>query len=120
MTPLATAPSPPAGCPLPGSLKHILLDCPDLTPARLRVLALWSEYLEDKPVITKLVNSYTLGCDQELQVQFLLDCSVLPTVISETRLHGKYVLDSLFYMTRTLCFSVHKARLKLLGKWNFI
>ena len=28
------------------------------------------------------------------------------------------VHDSLLYLTRTFCFSIHKARLKILGKWN--
>ena len=54
----------------------------------------------------------------KVNIQVLLDCSVLPDVICASQLHGQGVLDSLFYLTRTLCFAVHKARFKLLGKWN--
>ena len=103
----------------PGTLQHILLECHDLSPARLRVISLWAEYLLDNPSLFPIIRKYTLESEPSQQLQFLLDCSVLPDVISETQKHGQSVLDSLFYLTRTLCFSLHKARLKLLGKWNF-
>ena len=104
--------------PTPGSLSHILIDCPDLSPSRMRVFSLWAKYLQDKPTLLPLVRKYLSESDPTLYIQFLLDCSVLPDVIRETQLHGQSVLDSLFYLTRTLCFSIHKARFKLLGKWN--
>ena len=104
--------------PTPGTLSHILLECQDLSLARKRVFALWSDYLNDKPHLFPIVRSYTLESDPPLYLQFLLDCSVLPDVICLKQSYGRSVHDSLFYLTRTLCFSLHKARLKLLGKWN--
>ena len=115
--------------PVVGSLPHILIDCPDLQPARERVFSLWADYLEDKPDLIPIVRKYStetgrhpiiplLPCGRPQYIQFLLDCSVLPDVICARQLHGQGVLDSLFYLTRTLCFAVHKARFKLLGKWN--
>ena len=32
---------------------------------------------------------------------------------------GPKILDDLFYLTRTWCFSVHRYRMKMLGRWNF-
>ena len=102
----------------PGTLSHILTECPDLSPARSRVYSLWANHLKDKQTLFPIVWKYTTQSDTPLFLQFLLDCSVLPDIISETQRNGQSVHDSLFYMTRTLCFSIHKARLKLLGKWN--
>ena len=71
--------------PVQGSLSHILIDCPDLSPARERVFALWSEYLQDKPSLLSIVTKYTtesghhqvvplVPCGRPLYIQFLLDC----------------------------------------------
>ena len=102
--------------PIFGTLPHILRDCEDLQPARLRVFSLWSDFLQDKPLLLPIVQKYKE--DASKFVQFVVDCTVLPEVISLKQLQGKWVHDSLLYLTRTFCFSVHKARLKLLGKWN--
>ena len=106
--------------PTPGSLEHILVECEDLQPARTRAFHLWSKYLKNNPTYIPIVLKYTTGSEKHNFVQFLLDCTVLSEVISHRQLHGNGVHDSLLYLTRTFCFSVHKARLKLLGKWNII
>ena len=104
--------------PTPGTLTHILIECPDLTPARQRVFSLWTDFLNDKPDIFPVIRKYTLDCEPSLAAQFLIDCTILPDVISLRQLKGDWVHDSLLYLTRTLCFSVHKLRLKLLEKWR--
>ena len=104
--------------PTPGTLVHILTECPDLQPARQRVCDLWAEYLADKPHLLSIATKYITEGSQTSQVQFLLDCSVMPEVISLCQDKVEGVLDSLLYLTRTFCFSIHKSRLKLLGKWN--
>ena len=104
--------------PTPGTLSHILTECPDLAPARQGIFSLWTDYLKDKPLLLPIIVKYTVDCQPSPNLQFLLDCTVLPDVISLSQLHGSLVHDSLLYLTRTFCFSVHKARLKLLGKWN--
>jgi hypothetical protein len=104
--------------PTPGSLIHILTQCQDLRPARQRVFSLWADFIQDKPFLFNVIKKYTVDASPLLQVQFLLDCTVLPDVITLRQKQGKCVYDSLLYLTRTYCFSVHKTRLKLLGKWN--
>ena len=103
----------------PGTLRHLLLECPGTSAARTRVVALWSIYLSDKPDVFKLVNYYSITCaNQELFLQFLLDCSSLPLVISAVQKSGVDVINHLFYLTRTWCFSIHKSRMKDLGIWK--
>ena len=102
--------------PIYGTLQHMLRDCEDLQPARQRVFSLWADYLRDRPLLLPLVQKYCQDADNF--VQFLIDCTVLPDVIALRQLHGNWVHDSLLYLTRTFCFSVHKARLKILRKWN--
>ena len=104
--------------PTPGTLPHILTQCEDLQPARQRIFSLWAIHMANKPFLLPVVKKYTLDSNTNMFVQFLLNCTVLPEVISLRQLHGDCVHDSLLYLTRTFCFSVHKTRLKLLGKWN--
>ena len=100
--------------PSPGTLTHILLECVDLAPARQRTFSLWAAYLRDKPLLLPIIKHYTMESDSNKFLQFILDCTVLPDVITLRQQEGKWVHDSLLYLTRTLCFSVHKSGEKLL------
>ena len=104
--------------PTPGTLPHILTECKDLEPTRERALSLWAAAAPNNPTIQPILNKYSIYTDTELFVQFLLDCTVLPEVIELRQMEGKKGQDLLLYLTRSFCFSVHKCRLKLLGKWN--
>ena len=95
-------------------LPHILLHCPSLQEARDRVMHLWQDHLLAKQEILHICRTYLAASDNE-KVQFLLDPSVLPEIIALTQDHGYEVLKTVFYITRTYCFSIHKSRLKLLG-----
>ena len=105
--------------PTPGTLPHILTECEDLAPARQRMVSLWADFIKDKPILLPVIRKYTIDCHISQHLQFLLDCTVLPEVISLAQQHGNWVHDSLLYLTRTYCYAVHKLRLKLLGKWKF-
>ena len=50
--------------------------------------------------------------------QFLLDCSVLEPVIDAKELYGDEVITHLFNITRTWVYTLHKERMKRLGRWN--
>ena len=104
--------------PTPGTLLHILTECDDLSPSRQRVFTMWHEYLRDKPHLFPVIKKYTVESNPDQLLQFILDCTVLPEVIALRQSLGSGVYDSLLYLTRTLCFSIHKSRNKLLGKWN--
>ena len=95
-------------------LPHILLVCPSLQEARDRVKSLWIDHLKDMPDIGNIVTKHMSNNDHHA-VQLIVDPSVIPEVIRLTQEQGDIVLNTLFYLTRTFCYSVHVSRLKLLG-----
>ena len=97
-----------------GSLEHMLLDCEGLSDSRAGVLSLWRDKLADQPNILSVVMKYTVS-EPTNTMQFLLDCSVLPSVIQLSQSDGSDALNLIFYLTRTFCASLHKAKFKLLG-----
>ena len=94
------------------------LECLDLQPAKQRVLSLWADHMQEKSNLMPIIMKYSNNHDSSLFIQFLLDCTVLADVRELKKQLGDWVYDSLLYLTRTFCFSIHKSRLKLLGKWN--
>ena len=106
-------------CPenVPGDLDHILTQCVSLREVR----KLMTEKLEQnifsdtaKSLIINGINSP----NRKVSVQFLLDCSVTPDVISATQNCGPALLEELFRFTRSWCYTVHRTKLKLQGRWH--
>ena len=78
-----------------------------------------TDYIADKPVLKPIVETYLLHSDdQMLCMQFIIDCSVLPLVISSYQSHGGIIHQHLFKITRTWCRSLHISRMKKLGRFN--
>ena len=98
------------------SLEHILVQCKAYTESKTRLYSLWLS--TRNKVVFKLVLE-ALSSETEYLVQFLVDCSVLPSVVKATQENGHVILKELFYLTRSWCFSIHKQRMKILGRWNF-
>ena len=59
------------------------------------MIALWADFLKDKPTLLPVIRKYTIECTMSQHIQFLLDCTVLPEVISLVQQHGSNVHDSL-------------------------
>ena len=97
------------------TVSHMLITCPAFLETRKRLCVLWLS--SPDPHVLLLVIEALTGSPNNL-LQFLLDCSVLPSVILATQRHGFSILQKLFYLTRTWCFSIHRKRLKILGRWN--
>ena len=98
------------------SVHHILITCCAYHQVRDRHLSIWHNHPD--PIIRKLLLD--AAHNPQTLLQFLLDCSVLPNVILAAQEHGSVVFTSLFKLTRTYCYAVHRERLKLLGRWNQI
>ena len=97
---------------------HILAHCVALQPTRQKLYSYTSNYcMNVSPVTKNIVEQF---CTQSSQTfcQFLLDCSVLPVVIRAVQEEGNEVLCRLFTLTRTWVYTLHKERLKKLGRWN--
>ena len=108
--------SPPSS--ISEDLPHILQYCEALTSTREKLILFTDDYCNKQDV--KINNLIRYLCDPSSPTfcQFLLDCSCLPTVINATQENGPDVLHHLFHVTRTWVYTIHKERLKLLGRWN--
>ena len=96
--------------------EHILVHCDAYLDCKRRLYALWLSTKTEG--VLKLVLE-ALSSETSYLLQFILDCSVLPSVIRATQLFGQNILHELFYLTRSWCFSIHRQRMKMLGRWNF-
>ena len=99
-------------------LEHILVSCDALHPTRLK-LSDYTNTLQCTHAIKHIIDKYCNPSSPSF-CQFLLDCSVLPEVISAVQSEGQFIHEILFNITRTWVYTLHKERMKLLGRWNFI
>ena len=98
-------------------INHLLLPrCPLLFERRQLLLEYSETIFSQSTVCTELFNTI-MNSEDDIKVQFFLDCSVLPMVIKENQ-SDKTVVPLLFKFTRTWCYSLHRTRLKLLNRWS--
>ena len=100
-------------------LSHILSLCHALQPIRVKLMSFTLKYCEEVTSIKKLTLSLCTPSNPSF-CQFLLDCSCIPSVISAVQSQGSDLLNHLFHITRTWVYTLHKERMKLLGRWNYI
>ena len=93
------------------SLEHILLHCPAYMSSRNNII-MKVKSLEN-PAVMELVTT-ALQKPSKYQMQFLLDLSVLPETISLVQQHGEDILSTLFSISRSWCYSVHKDRQRII------
>ena len=99
------------------SPEHILLHCPSYSEIRLQSLRKCFNVTD--PVSHSLITTLLKSSSNHIKMQFLVDCSVIPDVIRAAQCFGDHIYSDLFYLSRTWCYVIHKARLKRLCKWNF-
>ena len=102
-----------------GSLEHILLFCPALSPVRTRMQKLSLKKASESEHIFRVVRKYLFNVDTISKTQFLLDCSVLPEVICLVQNLGIQALELLFNISRNWCYSIHRTRMNKLGLYKF-
>jgi hypothetical protein len=100
----------------PGGRENLLLFSESLKDIRTRMMM---SLCENTDISEKIKNFILLSLNStQTAVQFLLDCSVLPNVISLRQSDGPTVLSLLFKFTRSWCYNIHKNKLKLQGWWH--
>ena len=62
------------------------------------MVRLYSKHIDNFPELAPLVHKFLVEADPEYKMQFLLDCSSLPTVILLKQSFGDQILDILFYL----------------------
>ena len=101
-------------------IPHILSSCSSLQPTRDKLIKFTEEYCKSAPSIIQTLVSSLCKQSSPLFCQFLLDSSILPEVIAAVQTEGEDVLSHLFHIGRTWIYTLHKTRMKLLGRWNYI
>ena len=91
------------------TIEHILVQCDYYNNCKRRLYSLWLS--TTNKIVLKLVLE-ALSSESQYLVQFVLDCTVLPSVIKATQTHGSDILKELFYL--------HRQRKKLLSPRNFM
>ena len=101
-----------------GTVQHLLLHCEALADTRSKQVEFWSAHASKDVHLHQLLSDL-LQASPLLLAQFLLDPSVVPQAI--ILLQRRIVtLPTLFYLTRTWCFGIHRKRLQLLGRYNYL
>lgn len=94
-----------------GTVECLLLSCPSLSMTREALTEYSLTFLQAYPLLLPLV----LECLALDPVQFWLDCSTMPGVISSVQEgNEENVLFVLLKLTRNYCHDLHKARHSLL------
>ena len=104
---------------VPEDISHILLHCSSLAQTRSKLITFFFNSCSKYPLLSDIITNFILSTDNHFKTQFLLDCSTLPDVIRQRQLFGFPVLQQLFSLTRTWCFSLHRDRLRMLGRWRY-
>ena len=98
-------------------VQHILVGCSSLSHAQDTLKKFTTHHAISSPPLANIIFTYS-NPNHPLCTQFFLDCSTIPEIISAVQHLGPWVLERLFKITRTWCYSLHRERLKLLGRWN--
>ena len=98
---------------------HILKYCLALHSTRENLFSFTDSYSDRHPIVASIIQKYCKrGTECRLFCQFILDCSVLPEVITAVQTNGQVILQHLFDITRMWCYVLHRERLKILNKWR--
>lgn len=103
--------------PAVGDLEHHLVLCPSLEDRRTLLFQYWDSLTSNSAPCREIITRMK-SANLSMFMQFILDCSVFPEVISATQKHGGIIFRILFKATRTYCYSMYRERLKRLDKWS--
>ena len=96
-----------------GDLEHYLTSCPALSDIRHELFEWWLSSSRTNSHLNLLLQ-LMISSPSFSFVKFVLDPSAQAEVI--TLLQNKLIdSDTIFKLTRTYCFAVHKARMKLMN-----
>ena len=100
------------------SLSHILLPkCLLLQERKTHLIDYVRNILAQSDICADIFENILVDENEETFMQFILDCTALPVVIRASQLDSN-ILPLLLKVCRTWCYSIHRTRLKLLGRWK--
>ena len=101
-----------------GDLEHLLLHCPALQVARNNLEKMWLDKSSVLPPLQSVIVQI-LASSPDIRMVFILDPTSMPAIISLYQSFGQLVLDTIFSMTRTYAYNLHRKKLILTGKWPY-
>ena len=99
-------------------LDHILRICPALSATRNRLRDFTHSYSQSLPAPVRNVLLQYCNPENDDYCQFLLDSSGFAEVVLFRQDFGSEILESIFTVTRTWAYLLHRERLKLRGQWR--
>ena len=102
------------GCDSKETVTHIIIECRAYTNIRQKLLSMWLS-THSQEVYTLVLEALT--STKEYLTQFILDCSSIPQVIKAKQKYGEVIFSEIFRLTRTWCFTLHRERLRIQGRW---
>ena len=93
-----------------GCLKHYLLYCVALSDARENAIKVLNSVCAESQEARFILEKYMDRSNDEVVMQFLLECSQFPEVIHLKQSGKACIVDRLFYVCRTWCYLIHITR----------
>ena len=106
----------PTCCDIPGTLEHLLIECPALETTRKRLQLMWLSRSSQFPPLHHFIANL-LTSPSPVQVQFILDPTTFPEMIHYHQYYGQPLIDHLLYLVRTFAYNIHRQKLILIGRW---
>ena len=79
---------------------------------------MWLSKAASIPPLLQLVNR-VLASPAVTRMKFILDPTSMPAIIKLSQDLGWQVLETVFYMTRTYTYGLHRKKLIVVGKWPY-
>ena len=100
-------------------IPHFLATCPALDKRRNELLCYTAEFASTLPDVVSETLLLLCCPTAPLFIQFILDCSTIPSVIKLSQEFMQFdILESFFEVSRTWAYALHRERLKLLNRWK--
>ena len=92
----------------PGTIEHLLTNCPALDIVRERMYTMWLEKSVMYPALHATIRNVLESDDETTKVQFILEPLAFPQVAASAQMHGMRFIEQLAYLTRTFAFYMHR------------
>ena len=101
-----------------GDLAHLLLHCPALHTVRENLYHMWLARASAIPPLYTFVTKM-LASAPHVRLKFILDPTSMPEIINLYQNLGTDILNTVFYMTRTYAYCIHRKKQILIGRWPY-
>ena len=104
----------------PGTLTHLATgQCQGLSAASSAAAVSWAEFSSSRPHLLPILNTMA-NSEPDDFLSFLLNPSTHPLAIALSQQYGKQATDELCFLTRSWLYTLHCARFRALGLWQFL